>query len=121
MAELPYLTTQTILYTVIVYFMIGFDITARKFFEFLIIEWLVLNVFTYFGIMSVYLTPILPLASVMGGFFYSLWNLFAGFLISEPLTPNYWVWLYWTNPVSYSIRALIESNIGEDDDKFVTL
>jgi hypothetical protein len=35
----------------------------------------------FYGVMAVYATPDLAFGSVISGFFYSFWNLFAGFLI----------------------------------------
>ena len=116
LAELPYLTTQVVFYTVLVYFMIGFQATAQKFFEFLLIEWLVLNLFTYMGMFLVYITPILPLALLVGGFIYSTYNLFSGFLIARPAIPDYWIWIYYANPVSYGIAAIVESNVAGSDN-----
>lgn len=106
-AELPYLTVQVVIYSIIVYFMIGFETSAKKFFEFFLIQWLTLNVFTYFGILTVYVTPILPLANLLGGLAYSLYNLFSGFLIALPSIPGYWKWIYYLNPVAYAIRAVV--------------
>ena len=91
--------------------MIGFRTSAVLFWEFFLIEWLTLNTFTYFGILTVYLTPILPLGSLLGSWFYSMWNLFSGFLIALPRVPHYWIWLYYGNPVAYAIRAIIQSNL----------
>ena len=35
----------------------------------------------FYGVMAVYATPDLAFGSVISGFMYSFWNLFAGFLI----------------------------------------
>ena len=91
--------------------MIGFRSSAVLFWEFFLIEWLSLDTFTYFGILTVYVTPILPLAELLASWFYSLWHLFSGFLIALPRVPHYWIWLYYGNPVAYAIRAIIQSNL----------
>lgn len=43
-------------------------------------------IFTYYGIMAVAGTPGLALSSIISSFFYSFWNLFAGFLIPLPVS-----------------------------------
>ena len=103
------------IYTVFSYFMIGFRSSTVLFWEFFLIEWLTLNTFTYFGILTVYVTPILPLAELLASWFYSLWNLFSGFLIALPRVPRYWVWLYYFNPVAFAIRAIVQSNLAGTD------
>ena len=29
--------------------------------------------------------------------------------------PGWWIWLYWTNPVAYAIRALLVNEMNTDD------
>ena len=41
--------------------------------------------FTAYGMMAVALTPSLQLAAVLSSTFYSIWNLFSGFLIPRPV------------------------------------
>lgn len=40
---------------------------------------------TMYGIMAVAVTPNLMLAAVLSSAFYSMWNLFAGFIIAKPV------------------------------------
>ena len=48
---------------------------------------------TFYGIMGVYVTADLALASVLSSFFYGLWNLFTGFLIGVSQMAGWWKWL----------------------------
>lgn len=48
----------------------------------------------FYGVMAVYITPDLAFGSVISGFFYSFWNLFAGFLIGVNQMVPWWKW-YW--------------------------
>jgi hypothetical protein len=79
--EIIYNTLQGILYTVLLYSMIGYDWKADKFFYFLFFIIASFNYFTLFGMMLVALTPSSMLANIIGAFVMPLWNLFAGFLI----------------------------------------
>ena len=45
-----------------------------------------------FGIFAVALTPNVKVAAVLSSNFYSLANLFAGFLAPRPTVPGWWVW-----------------------------
>ena len=59
---------------------------AAKFFWFFLFLFLNNMVFTFFGIMGVNITPMVQLATVFCAFFFSCWNLFCGFLLSEPVS-----------------------------------
>jgi len=111
--EIPYVALQSILYTVIVYFMIHFEFTASKFFWFLLFFFLNLWFFTAFGIMCINLTPTVQLGSVLASFFVSLWNLYCGFLISGADIKDWWIWAYYFNPVTYVMYGCIVTQLGD--------
>ena len=47
--------------------------------------WATLQLCTLYGVMAVAVTPNLMLAAVLSSGFYSMWNLFAGFIIPRPV------------------------------------
>lgn len=111
--ELPYIAAQTLLYGVITYFMIGFERTLRKFVLYMIFVYLTFTYFTFYGMMAVGLTPTQHLAAVVSSAFYSLWNLLSGFLIPKSFIPGWWIWFYYICPVSWTLRGLIASQLGD--------
>jgi ABC-type multidrug transport system permease subunit len=113
--EIIYNTLQGILYTVLLYSMIGYDWKADKFFYFLFFIIASFNYFTLFGMMLVALTPSSMLANIIGAFVMPLWNLFAGFLIIRTAIPIWWRWYYWANPVSWTIYGVVASQFGENN------
>uniref|UniRef100_A0A0E0JZ33 ABC transporter domain-containing protein n=1 Tax=Oryza punctata TaxID=4537 RepID=A0A0E0JZ33_ORYPU len=113
--EFIYNIIQGILYTVIIYAMIGYDWKASKFFYFLFFIVSSFNYFTFFGMMLVACTPSALLANILINFALPLWNLFAGFLISRKAMPVWWRWYYWANPVSWTIYGVIASQFGGND------
>jgi hypothetical protein len=84
--EVIYNIFQGILYTVLIYAMIGYDWKADKFFYFLFFITASFNYFTTFGMMLVACTPSALLANILITFALPLWNLFAGFLIVRPVS-----------------------------------
>lgn len=84
--ELPYNLLQTIFYGVVVYAMVGFEWTAAKFFWYFFFMYFTLLYFTYYGMMCVGLTPNASVSAIISSAFYSIWNLFAGFLIPRPVS-----------------------------------
>ncbi|KAG6550030.1 hypothetical protein Mapa_008543 [Marchantia paleacea] len=111
--ELPYTLLQTFLYSVITYAMIGLEWTAVKFFWYFFFMFLTFLYFTYYGMMAVALTPNHQLASIVAAFFYSIFNLFSGFLVTKTRIPVWWIWYYWACPVSWTLYGLLVSQFGD--------
>lgn len=119
--EAMYQVAQAVLYVCVLYFMAGFDRTAAKFFWFLLFMFLTLLYFTYYGVACVAITPNLMMAAILSGAFYGLMNLFAGFVIPQPEFPGWWIWMYYLNPVSWTLFGLVSSNVGDLDNVYITL
>ncbi|XP_043711176.1 pleiotropic drug resistance protein 1-like isoform X2 [Telopea speciosissima] len=115
--ELPYIFMQAIIYGVIVYSMIGFHWTVAKFLWYLFFMYFTLLYFTFYGMMAVAMTPNQYIASIVSTGFYSLWNIFAGFIIPRMRIPVWWRWYYWMNPVSWTLYGLVVSQFGDIQEK----
>ncbi|RDX74835.1 Pleiotropic drug resistance protein 1 [Mucuna pruriens] len=113
LVELPYVFFQSATYGVIVYAMIGFEWTAAKFFWYLFFMYFTLLYFTFYGMMSVAVTPNHHVASIVAAAFYAVWNLFSGFVVSRPNIPVWWRWYYWACPVAWTIYGLVASQFGD--------
>ncbi|KAK7284174.1 hypothetical protein RJT34_18915 [Clitoria ternatea] len=111
--ELPYVLLQTVVYSFIVYAMIGFDWTVTKVFWYLLFMYLTFLYFTYYGMMSASMTPNPSIATILSVGFYEVWNLFAGFLVPRPRIPVWWRWYYWANPVAWTLYGLVTSQYGD--------
>uniref|UniRef100_A0A7N2KPZ6 ABC transporter domain-containing protein n=1 Tax=Quercus lobata TaxID=97700 RepID=A0A7N2KPZ6_QUELO len=119
LVEVPYIVVQTIIFGIITYFMINFERTARKFFLFLLFMFLTFTYFTFYGMMAIGLTPSQNLAAVISSAFYSIWNLLSGFLIPKPSIPPWWIWFYYICPVSWTLRGIISSQLGDVETQIV--
>ncbi|CAN6456720.1 unnamed protein product [Victoria cruziana] len=84
--EIPYALFQTVYYTLIVYSMMSFQWTAAKFFWFFFITLFTFLYFTYYGMMTVAMTPDHEIAAIFAAAFYSIFNLFSGFFIPRPVS-----------------------------------
>ncbi|XP_059642943.1 pleiotropic drug resistance protein 1-like isoform X3 [Cornus florida] len=114
--ELPYIFVQAMVYGVIVYAMIGFEWTVAKFFWYLFFMYFTLLYFTFYGMMTVAVTPNQHVASIIAAAFYGLWNLFSGFIIPRPRIPVWWRWYYWACPVAWTLYGLVTSQFGDMKD-----
>ncbi|OIT36974.1 pleiotropic drug resistance protein 1 [Nicotiana attenuata] len=84
--EMPYVFVQAVFYGVIVYAMIGFEWTVTKFFWYLFIAYFTLLYFTFYGLMSVAVTPNQHIAQIVAYFFFGMWSLFSGFIVPRPVS-----------------------------------
>ncbi|OAY36963.1 pleiotropic drug resistance protein 1 [Manihot esculenta] len=111
--ELPYIFAQAGVYSVITYAMIGFEWTAAKFFWYLFFLYFTLLYFTFYGMMTVAVTPNHHIASIVSSAFYAIWNLFSGFIIPRTKMPVWWRWYYWGCPISWTLYGLIASQFAD--------
>ncbi|GMH30162.1 hypothetical protein Nepgr_032005 [Nepenthes gracilis] len=117
--ETIYALIQALLYTLLLYSMIGFEWKMVKFFYFYYFILMCLIYFTMYGMMLVALTPGHQIGAIVMAFFVNFWNLFAGFLIHRPQIAIWWRWYYWASPVSWTLYGLVTSQVGNKDSKLV--
>ncbi|CDP04831.1 unnamed protein product [Coffea canephora] len=117
--ELPYLLVQTAIYGVLVYAMIGFEWTAAKFFWYLFFMYFTLWYFTAYGMMTVAVTPNQNIAAIVSSSFYSIWNLFSGFIVPKPRIPVWWRWYYYISPVAWTLYGLVASQFGDIKEEMI--
>ncbi|KAM6592902.1 hypothetical protein CsatA_000605 [Cannabis sativa] len=111
--ETIYTAIQTMIYTLLLYFMIGFEWKLGKFLWFYYYILMSFIYFTLYGMMVVALTPGHQIAAIVMSFFLSFWNLFSGFLIPRPQIPIWWRWYYWASPVAWTLYGLVTSQVGD--------
>ncbi|XP_009628925.1 pleiotropic drug resistance protein 2-like [Nicotiana tomentosiformis] len=114
--ETIYIAIQTLIYSLILYAMIGFHWTTGKFFLFYFFVFMCFVYFTMYGMMLVALTPNYHIAAIVMSFFLSFWNLFSGFLIPRTQIPIWWRWYYWASPVAWTIYGLVTSQVGDKNN-----
>jgi hypothetical protein len=83
--EIPYVFVQTLVYTLITYAMLFFEWTPTKFLWYFYCVFCLIIGFAYYGMMMVALTANEQLATIAATFFYSVFNLYAGFMIPLPV------------------------------------
>ncbi|KAK7392996.1 hypothetical protein VNO78_21446 [Psophocarpus tetragonolobus] len=111
--EVIYVAIQSLVYTIILYWMIGFEQHVENFLWFYYFIFMSFMYFTLYGMMTVALTPNYQIAAIVMSFFISFWNLFSGFLIPRTQIPIWWRWYYWACPVAWTIYGLVTSQVGK--------
>ncbi|GJU70197.1 pleiotropic drug resistance protein 1 [Tanacetum coccineum] len=117
LVEIPYVLVQTVVYTLIVYSMIGFEWTAAKFFWYIYFQFCCFLYMTSYGMMAVAITPNGSIAAIIASSFYGIFNLFSGFIIPRPSIPVWWRWYYWGNPMAWTIYGMVVSQFGDYTDE----
>jgi len=69
----------------------------------------------FLGQLFVVLTPTDITAQVFSGLVNSLFSLFCGFLITQQAFPTFWLFMYWLDPVHYSLEGIIMAMFHGDD------
>ncbi|CAK8543693.1 unnamed protein product [Lathyrus sativus] len=110
--ELPYVFVQALVYGLIVYAMIGFEWSVAKVLWYLFFMYFTFLYFTFYGMMSVAVTPNSHISNIVSSAFFSIWNLFSGFIVPRPKIPVWWRWYSWANPVAWSLYGLVVSQYG---------
>ncbi|KAJ8466246.1 hypothetical protein OPV22_028798 [Ensete ventricosum] len=111
--EMVYVLAQGLVYSLLLFSMIGFSWQAVTFFWFFFFIFMSFAYFVLHGMMIVALTPDHQVASILSSFFYTFWNLFSGFLIPRPSIPVWWRWYYWGDPVAWTIYGVVASQLGK--------
>ncbi|KAJ4749154.1 ABC transporter G family member 36 [Rhynchospora pubera] len=114
--EIPYNFIQSIMYGVLVYVLCDYKWTVYKVFWFWFVMFFTFLYHTLYGMMSVAMSPNFHIAAVVASGFYSLWNIFSGFVIPRPRIPIWWRWFYWTCPIAWTLYGLLVSQYGDIED-----
>ncbi|XP_038680217.1 pleiotropic drug resistance protein 2-like isoform X1 [Tripterygium wilfordii] len=113
--EVIYVAIQTLVYTILLFGMIGYDWELKKFLWFYFFVSMSFTYFTLYGMMIIALTPSQQVAAIVNSFFISFWNLFAGFLVPRTEMPIWWKWYYYGSPVAWTINGLVTSQLGNKE------
>ncbi|PRQ24741.1 putative ABC-2 type transporter [Rosa chinensis] len=82
--ETIYVAIQTIIYSLLLFTMIGYEFKVEKFLYFYYFIFMCFTYFSMYGMMVVAPTPGHQIAAIVMGFFMSFLNLFSGFLVPKP-------------------------------------
>ncbi|TMW61664.1 hypothetical protein Poli38472_010727 [Pythium oligandrum] len=105
-AQIPVSIAEAVIYGSIVYWMCGFVGTATAFFTFLLLLFLTSLAFcSLFFLMST-IAPDLHVAEPITMVNILFFVLFGGFVMTKDQIPDYFIWIYWLNPISWAMRGL---------------
>lgn len=111
MAEVPLYMIAPTLFSVITYFMVGFQMKADKFFIFLFLMLLLTLVAQALGLLVSSAFPTQEIALVLTPIINVLLMLFGGFYINVNNIPVYFIWVYYISFFRYGFEALASNEL----------
>ena len=110
--DIPYTLAQVLLFEICVYFMMGLDLTAGKFFTFFIILFFVnmcMNgFFRFFGAIS----PSFFMATQVTGVLLIAIMSYVGYSIPYKKMHPWLFWIYYINPLAYAYKGLLSNEMS---------
>ncbi|KAJ4134308.1 hypothetical protein NW765_008342 [Fusarium oxysporum] len=112
-ADVPVILLQVSTFSVVEYFMVGLTASAGHFFTF----WILLVSITicitalFRAVGAAFST--FDAASKVSGLLISATIMYSGYLISKPLMHDWFVWLFWINPLAYGFDALLSNEFHD--------
>ncbi|EGC32249.1 ABC transporter G family protein [Dictyostelium purpureum] len=108
-AEIPIAALETVVFTVLVYWMCGLQANAEKFIYFLLMNFVGDLAFQSFFKMVSAFSPNQTIASVIAPAALSPFILFAGFMAPRKSIGGWWIWIYWISPIKYAFEGLMSN------------
>jgi hypothetical protein len=113
-AEIPYLTIQTIIMSTISYWMVGFSVIAWKFFYFMLMFLTGITAYTFMGQMLAFIMPSLLLGLLFTTLMSQIWTVLNGYIIPYSQIPIYWKWMNRISPPTWILYGLGTSQLGDN-------
>uniref|UniRef100_K3WZM0 ABC transporter domain-containing protein n=1 Tax=Globisporangium ultimum (strain ATCC 200006 / CBS 805.95 / DAOM BR144) TaxID=431595 RepID=K3WZM0_GLOUD len=105
-SQLPLALAESVIFGSLVYWMCGFVATAQAYFVYLVLLVLTNLAFAACFFFMAAIAPDLHIAKPMSMIAILFFVLFAGFVIAKSQMPDYFVWIYWINPIAWCLRAI---------------
>lgn len=115
LADLPILIIEVIIFGLIMYFMTGLDLTASKFFIYMLFVYVTTICLTALYRMFAAVSPTMDDAVRFSGIALNLLIVFTGYSLAKPVLLNdkiWFGWLYYVNPISYAFEAVLTNDFG---------
>ncbi|WVW81393.1 hypothetical protein I302_103385 [Kwoniella bestiolae CBS 10118] len=110
--DLPIFAGQLIIFTLIIYFMVGLKTDPGLYFMFLLFTYITTLCTTAFFRFIGYSFGTFNNASKVSGLMFSILVTYAGYIIYTPSMKPWFSWIRWIDPVYYSFEALMSSELA---------
>ncbi|KAJ1927065.1 ATP-binding cassette transporter snq2 [Tieghemiomyces parasiticus] len=108
-ADIPLYFVQIAIFTIILYWMVGLQAEAGKFFFFMLILFVTSLCLSALFRMVGQIAPDVHTAHVLSGLFLMFFINLTGYLIPPKDMGGWVIWIYWINPIAYGLKALLSN------------
>ncbi|RLN97073.1 hypothetical protein BBJ28_00013635, partial [Nothophytophthora sp. Chile5] len=109
LSQIPLAVLESLIFGSLVYWLSGLVHDAGAFLLFELFLMLVILVLAGVFFLLAAVSPNLNIATPIGTVLVLLFVLFAGFIVSKSVIPGWLIWLYWLNPVAWTVRSIAVS------------
>lgn len=104
--QLPLAIAETVVFGSLIYWMCGLVSSVSAFIIFELLILVTMMTLTAFFFLVSCVAPNLNVGQPMSMLVITFLVLFGGFIVSKPDIPDYFIWIYWINPISWGMRGL---------------
>ncbi|EQC40492.1 hypothetical protein SDRG_02383 [Saprolegnia diclina VS20] len=104
--QIPFALLETVLFGSVMYWVTGFTSDVGAFLTYLLLLFVTNLAFTTWFFFLASISPNLNVAQPVSMVSVLFYVLFSGFIMSSSDMPDYFVWIYWIDPLAWCIRAL---------------
>ncbi|THC97965.1 hypothetical protein EYZ11_002535 [Aspergillus tanneri] len=108
-ADIPVLLFQISVFSIVVYFMVGLDMSASGFFTYWVLVFATTMAMTALFRSVGALFSTFDGAAKVSGFLIAALIMYTGYMIQKPQMHPWFGWIYWINPLAYGFDALLSS------------
>ncbi|DAZ92658.1 TPA: hypothetical protein N0F65_001618 [Lagenidium giganteum] len=105
-SQIPLALIESVVFGTLVYWMCGFVSNAGAFIVYLVLLILTNLAFAAWFFFLSAIAPDLHIAKPLSMVSLLFFVLFAGFVIARGQIPDYFIWIYWINPIGWCLRSL---------------
>eukprot|EP01132_Coremiostelium_polycephalum_P005159 gene5159-6421_t len=106
LSDLPFTMCYSLLFSIPIYWMSGLERDAEKFLIFIAIYYMYLQILVSFSQFLGFVSPNLSVANEISGITFSIFCLFAGFIVQKDHIPNYFRFLNYVSFTKYLVESL---------------
>ena len=110
--DIPFMAAQVIVFSCVLYWVVGLYATAGHFFTFMLFAFLTTLCLTSFFRFVAAVSPVIDVAHTISGMSLLFMVTYAGYMIAYPSMHPWFRWIYWINPVAYGFRGLISNEFS---------
>lgn len=115
LVDFPVLLVQVIIFSIIMYFMTGLDVSVSMFFIYALFVYTTTICMTALYRMFAAISPEINTAVRFSGIAFNLLIVYAGYVIPKPqlLSQKIWFgWIYYINPISYAFEGVLSNEFS---------